>query len=581
MPRQKVSYKTKRSFRGNQYKDLDHRPRPNDESATSKPKLCKESPSSKKLSIDKYDSYEYTSSGNCIFDISILSANIRKFVKCKYCDSENCVDLVVSDKNKHGLAVNIEMKCCICLESSNFFNSKFNKCKKYDINLKFVYGMRSIGKGLAASNVLCALLDLPSPPQKFESYNKIILDAVEDCANVCMKDATMEAVSVNIEESGPITDLAVCLDGSWQKRGHSSLNGFVSVTSFDTGKVLDVAVMSKYCQVCTVAKDRHNDSIPQHICTQNYSGSSGGMEVAGALQVFRNSVDRGVRYVKYLGDGDSNGFKKVSDEKPYGDAVEVVKLECVNHVKKRMGTRLRELKKKFGKQKLDDGKGIGGRNRLTDKEINKLQEYYGLAIVRGGSNLEEMKKNVWATYFHKLSDDDNPQHGLCPSGTDSWCGYNKAKSLNKTYKHKHFLPVDIMTTIKKIYQDLANPELLKKCLHQKTQNPNESFNNSVWSKIPKNVFVRLNTLKLGVLDALLSFNDGFASKLAIYNKLDLPISEQSVKALRNLDILRIKKSEKAAELMTKEARTARKKRKLAIEAQENQSSEPEYGAGMF
>lgn len=81
------------------------------------------------------------------------------------------------------------------------------------------------------------------------------------------------------------------------------------------------------------------------MCTKNYIGSSRGMEIAGAVQVFKNSIDRGVRYVKYLGDGDSNGLKKVTDDKPYGENVSVEKLECVNHVKKRMGSRLKALEK--------------------------------------------------------------------------------------------------------------------------------------------------------------------------------------------------------------------------------------------
>ncbi|GFW01833.1 hypothetical protein TNCV_60851 [Trichonephila clavipes] len=40
-------------------------------------------------------------------------------------------------------------------------------------------------------------------------------------------------------------DLAVAVDGSWQKRGFSSKNGLVTVTSVDTGKVIDVEVFSK------------------------------------------------------------------------------------------------------------------------------------------------------------------------------------------------------------------------------------------------------------------------------------------------------------------------------------------------
>lgn len=292
-------------------------------------------------------------------------------------------------------------------------------------------------------------------------------------------------------------------------------------------------------------------------------------------------LNRNVNYVKYLGDGDSNGFTKVTNSKPYGDQISIEKLECVNHVKKRMGTRLRALKKTYGKTKLEDGKTIGGRNRLSNVEIDRLQEYYGLAIKRGGSDLDQMKRNVWATFFHKISTDDNPQHSLCPAGPESWCGYNKAKANNLVYKHKHKIAHDIMVAIKKIFQDLADPNLLKKCLHQKTQNQNESFNNIVWSKIPKNVFVRNNTLKLGVFDAVLSFNDGFSSKIAIYNKLCLKLNSKAINVLRNMDITRMKKAEIAALQMTREARIAKKKRKLALEEGEEQADNPEYGAGMF
>ncbi|GFT10541.1 uncharacterized protein TNCV_1942991 [Trichonephila clavipes] len=93
----------------------------------------------------------------------------------------------------------------------------------------------------------------------------------------------------------------------------------------------------------------------------------------------------------------NNAYKAVLESKPYKD-VNIEKLECVGHVEKRMGTRLRALKIKIKRQKLEDKKSLGGRNRLTE-EIDKLQRYYDL----------------------------NPQHGLCPLGDDSWCGDNRSK----------------------------------------------------------------------------------------------------------------------------------------------------------
>lgn len=93
------------------------------------------------------------------------------------------------------------------------------------------------------------------------------------------------------------------------------------------------------------------------------------MEVAGALEVFKNSVRRNVKYAKYLDDGDSKGFEIVKAAKPYRDGVWIEKLECIGHIKKRMGTRLRELKRKTKGIKLADGKVLGGKNRLTPKKI--------------------------------------------------------------------------------------------------------------------------------------------------------------------------------------------------------------------
>ena len=42
----------------------------------------------------------------------------------------------------------------------------------------------------------------------------------------------------------------------------------------------------------------------------------------------------------------------------------IKKLECVGHIQKRMGNRLRNLRKSLKGTKLSDGKGIAGKGRL-------------------------------------------------------------------------------------------------------------------------------------------------------------------------------------------------------------------------
>lgn len=77
---------------------------------------------------------------------------------------------------------------------------------------------------------------------------------------------------------------------------------------------------------------------------------SGGMEVQGAVEILSRSENAyNVRYTQYLGDGDSKGFSAVQEIQPYGPDCVLQKLECIGHIKKRMGTRLRKLKAEIKK----------------------------------------------------------------------------------------------------------------------------------------------------------------------------------------------------------------------------------------
>ncbi|GFY02777.1 uncharacterized protein TNCV_3506571 [Trichonephila clavipes] len=109
----------------------------------------------------------------------------------------------------------------------------------------------------------------------------------------------------------------------------SSLNGCVSAISVDTGKILDIEVMTQYCHICA----KGNSQSSKHVCS-NYKGSAGNMEVVGAYRIFERSNVRNVQYNEYYGDGDSKGYESVKNF--YGINT-VTKLECIGHVQKRVG----------------------------------------------------------------------------------------------------------------------------------------------------------------------------------------------------------------------------------------------------
>lgn len=57
---------------------------------------------------------------------------------------------------------------------------------------------------------------------------------------------------------------------------------------------------------------------------------------------------------------------------------------------------------------------------------------------RNSNRLKNMKKAVWAEFYHLLSNNTNPQHGLCPKGKYSCCKYKKALDSNMAYNYSVF-----------------------------------------------------------------------------------------------------------------------------------------------
>ena len=108
-------------------------------------------------------------------------------------------------------------------------------------------------------------------------------------------------------------------------------------------------------------------------CSINYfEKSSGGMEEAAALVIFRRSVEkRKLRYTSMLGDSDVKAIGHINKHKPYGPEVEVSKEECVGHVAKRMYKRLTALRSRGGTDQDDRKVYLKGAQGLTENICSK------------------------------------------------------------------------------------------------------------------------------------------------------------------------------------------------------------------
>ncbi|GFT18859.1 uncharacterized protein TNCV_1671971 [Trichonephila clavipes] len=194
-----------------------------------------------------------------------------------------------------------------------------------------------------------------------------------------------------LKNTSDVAECGVPVDGAWQRRGHSSLNGCVAVLSIDTGKVVDLEVMSKWCRNCNTSKSSGKSKhVKKHQCSCNHQGSSGSMESVGAYRLFQRSREtRKLEYVEFYGDGDSKSHLAVKDI--YG-INSVRKYECIGHIQKRVDSKLRILRTKE--------KGLGGKGKLSDSFMDKIQNYYDIAIRSNIRNLEEMQRAVIADFYH-------------------------------------------------------------------------------------------------------------------------------------------------------------------------------------
>lgn len=96
------------------------------------------------------------------------------------------------------------------------------------------------------------------------------------------------------------------------------------------------------------------------------------MESDGAILMWkRYEKEAGMRYTKFISDGDAESLAAVQKAEPYGPDIQIEKDECINHVGKRLGTALRNVVADFSKRKITLGGKMPG--ALTQVKIDKFQ----------------------------------------------------------------------------------------------------------------------------------------------------------------------------------------------------------------
>ncbi|VVC36969.1 Hypothetical protein CINCED_3A006359 [Cinara cedri] len=187
-----------------------------------------------------------------------------------------------------------------------------------------------LGLVLAGCEKFCCLMDLAKVANRFLSATK------EEKAATAEEKKTEDA-----------DELTVSSDGTWKKRGFSSLVGVTLLIGYFTGK----------------------NGMKLIWMVEIQANHTGNMGVKVIKTMFQRSVGNGVQYRNYIGD---------------------------SKVYSRLEKRSKE--------------SLSGKGKLLAKLIDKLTVYYGLAIRRHSDSVKSIKNAIWAMFFRYSSTDKNPQH---------------------------------------------------------------------------------------------------------------------------------------------------------------------------
>ena len=190
----------------------------------------------------------------------------------------------------------------------------------YQINRRAFCSIRKIGGGYQSLRKFLCLMNHPPPmtEKNYRKTTKVFCDKIKGVAETLTQEASVELHGTTPPDQ--IVDVGITIDGTWQKRGFTSMNGSVAAISIDTGRIIDVEVMSRYCHGCVNLrgiKCRESDlykSLKKHKCTINHEGSAPKMELDGVIKFFERSTSKhNLRYANYYGDGDTKSYGAVKD----------------------------------------------------------------------------------------------------------------------------------------------------------------------------------------------------------------------------------------------------------------------------
>ena len=285
---------------------------------------------------------------------------------------ENTGSVALLGEKRDGLASIVSTECTGCGYKINLETSPKVKGPSgyncWEVNLAAVWGQMSTGGGHSSLQESMAYLGVPVMAKKtFTKTERAIGEWWRDRLQQSMEEAGKREKELAIERGDyheDIPAITVITDGRWSKRSHrhsyNAKSGVGVIIGLETRKILHLSVRNKYCAGCATGSPQE-----QHLCYKNWESSSSAMETSAILEGFQEAEKvHGIRYTRFIGDGDSSVYTTLLQEVPvYGRSIK--KMECANHACKCYRSSLESLVQNKPQYKGKGGLTMKMRKRLT------------------------------------------------------------------------------------------------------------------------------------------------------------------------------------------------------------------------
>ncbi|XP_063219205.1 uncharacterized protein LOC134529242 isoform X2 [Bacillus rossius redtenbacheri] len=283
------------------------------------------------------------------------------------------------------------------------------------VNTAATWGTVMSGKGHAVIEQLFSLMEIPPASsstfmKEEREIGKVWFESLTEAMEQAAKEEHLHALEEGHVDDDGIPYITVIVDGGWSHRsyGHSynAKSGVAIIIGKKTGKMLFLGIRNKYCSICSLSEKR-NEQPTKHICYKNWSSCSSAMKSDILVEGFKASEEtHGLRYFKYIGDGDSSVQKSIVERVPYG--LKVVKIECTNHLLKNLYKHLLKLSKE----------NSGNKKILTPARMKHIQNRIRHLITEESRkdcpSVSSLKNDIRATIEHVFGNHGNCRIQNCP-----------------------------------------------------------------------------------------------------------------------------------------------------------------------